>query len=262
MAGMIHHPIRYDFRVRTFSVSLKDWFTVLKNPAAIIRKAPNRSATKLEVNFIQVCRNYFEGHAWTTQEALECMYQSAIATYTYPNCPAIDLVSAIRVSDKKGILYHPLLVSVKCCKQPNINEAFDKMKELLVKVRAGGEKCPKALCLLIVIGAAPAWGSEEFFIGDINSFPKQDTFRLIAVRENDLFDIHNNVIQVTQGQQMAQLITSHPHARSYSNRPTAPKRGTALRKKSSLETKKLFNELCNAYHERKGSNKESPLKIK
>ena len=65
---------------------------------------------KPSLNFIQVCRNYFRSHSWLTQKGLSFMYSTAVASYVYANCPAIDITIPIKVGSK----FHPALVSDKC----------------------------------------------------------------------------------------------------------------------------------------------------
>jgi hypothetical protein len=115
--------------------------------------------TSMDVNFIQVCRNYLQGHSWKTQRGLEWMYNSCTAIYVYPDCEAIDMVAAIRVEGNGTPFYHPMLVSVKCwmsMSPAEINCAMTNIDTLLRTVRANQDensKCPRALCLVLLIGA-------------------------------------------------------------------------------------------------------------
>ena len=169
-----------DSALRDYSVSLDEWFSLLKKGASVPANstvgavgdisaagasdgATGSAVTKnpnADVNFIQVCRNYFRGSSWCTRKGLEWMYKSATASYVYPDCPAIDLVAAIRVkpvSSNGDYMYHPLLVSVKCHQEFNntkMKEAMTKMATLLQNKRKeqNGKECPAALCLLVLIG--------------------------------------------------------------------------------------------------------------
>ncbi len=109
-----------DKKLRKYSVSLEHWYKIMKQPDLINKEYQNNTGStslKMEVSFIQICRNYFRDHGWNSSESLEWMYNAAVGTYMYPNCPAIDIISAIRVTSSDGkTSYHPLLVSVKCWK--------------------------------------------------------------------------------------------------------------------------------------------------
>ncbi len=130
-----------DRSLRTFSVPLLDWYGVMRDPNGNIDRktaALQNDDIQMDVNFIQVCRNYCRAHSWRTQKALKFMYDSGTATYVYPDCKAIDLVAAIRVDRAGTVSYHPLMVSVKCGMhmiKSTIDTAIGKMKDLLHDLR-------------------------------------------------------------------------------------------------------------------------------
>jgi hypothetical protein len=141
-----------DNSMRTFSVPLSAWYSMMKKPPKEIfcnepkagelmeieNEPANSAGLIMDVNFIQVCRNYFRAHSWATEKALQWMYKSATAAYVYPDCKAIDLVAAIRVVRDGATVYQPMLVSVKCYVQmfpKGIEKAIDKMKNLLKGIR-------------------------------------------------------------------------------------------------------------------------------
>jgi hypothetical protein len=258
-----------DKKLRTFSISLNEWFTMLRHPQVATEDSSSSSIVsldkgeaieeddcsigpKLEVSFIQVCRNYFQGHGWYNHKALERMYKSGIAMYVFPGCKGIDLVASIRVTNEnQDVAYHPLLVSVKCSKQANGKEAFDKMREFLtttVRKEQSGFK-NNALCLLVVIGRATK-GKEVIPLDcdNLGTFPAEDTFRLIEVPEEDPFGISSNVNRATESQQMSAFYSSHPYAYWYSNDVLAPGRTNVFPKYYSNEVLEFLEKLCNSIY--------------
>jgi hypothetical protein len=75
---------------------------------------PSTSVDALKLNFIQVVRDYFRSHAWFSQNHLKFMYDVAVACYVYNvynNCPAFDLVFAVRDTSCTPAMYHPALLA-------------------------------------------------------------------------------------------------------------------------------------------------------
>jgi hypothetical protein len=171
----------------------------------------NKATLRMDVNFIQVCRNFLQGHSWKTQRGLEWMYNSCTAIYVYPDCEAIDMVAAIRVEGNGTPFYHPMLVSVKCWMPmlpAQINNAMTNIDTLLRTVRANQDensKCPRALCLLVLMGAVP----DMFDCADLGNFPNEDTFRTISVPTNDPFGISAALNGMTTVVETAEVFTSH-----------------------------------------------------
>jgi hypothetical protein len=129
-----------DKSLRTFSVPLREWYSLMRDNT---RKSEDDKASssdlRMDVNFIQVCCNYFRAHSWRTQEALELMYKSGTAIYVFPDCDAIDIVAAIRVMHNGEPFYHPMLVNVKCymkVEPGQINKFINKMKKLVKEIRS------------------------------------------------------------------------------------------------------------------------------
>ena len=99
-----------------FSVSFLKWFLLLKSGGKVETcQGRSEELSNIEVNFIQVCRNYLRNNGWVRQSALEYMYNAVVAWYAYPMCKAYDIVASIRVKQACGneVCYHPLLISVK-----------------------------------------------------------------------------------------------------------------------------------------------------
>jgi hypothetical protein len=180
-------------------------------------KAAQASMSEMDVNFIQVCRNYFRGHSWKTQRGLEWMYQSSTAIYVYPNCKAIDMVVSVRVVVDGKTSYRPMLVSVKCwmhMSQTPIKKAMKKIRTLLWDIRAQQDTastCPPALCLLVLIGAIDEQTiiPKEFNDEKLGSFPEGDTFRMISVPTMDKFGVSSALREMTRVHETAEIFSSH-----------------------------------------------------
>jgi hypothetical protein len=207
----------------------------LRNNKNITEGKPKAaSASKLfrmEVNFIQVCRNYFRAHSWRTQKALELMYKSATAMYLHQDCEEIDLVASIRVMRKGKSFYHPLLVKVQYCMQLSegeIEEAMVEMKTILNDIRHENTKtglpnkdkadlfseCPPALCLIMLLGVEtqqkePRIFKNQLISDDLGVFPEDDTFRVVAMPTDDAFGISKAVGFMAAGQEMSHVFASH-----------------------------------------------------
>ncbi len=240
-----------DKSLRTFSVPLVDWYAAMRGdsyhhsePKATVKgrhgESNNASTTNcklhMEVNFIQVCRNYFRGHSWKTQKALESMYNAATAIYVYPDCEAIDLVVAVRVLMNGKTSYHPMLVSVKCwmpMSQARIDEAMNNMQALLHEIRSKNgnvrqaqtktlavappvSECPPALGLLVLLGAqhddeatTSPLKLQDFVSPELGNFPYEDAFRMISVPADDSFGISAALHGMTTVHEMAEVFSSH-----------------------------------------------------
>ncbi len=226
-----------DKSLRTFSVPLVDWYAAMRGdghhhisePKATVKghgesnnASTNGKLHNMEVNFIQVCRNYFRGHSWKTQKALESMYNSATAIYVYPDCEAIDLVVAVRVLMNGKTSYHPMLVSVKCwmpMSQAPIDEAMNNMQALLYEIRsknANVSECPSALGLLVLLGAQHDDEAntiplklQDFDSPELGNFPYEDAFRMISVPTDDSFGISAALHGMTTVHEMAEVFSSH-----------------------------------------------------
>jgi hypothetical protein len=163
----------------------------------------------LKLNFIQVVRNYFRSRAWFAQNHLKFMYDVAVACYVYNNCPAFDLVFAIRDTSCKPAMYHPAFVSIKCwdaIDSAQMKRAVGDMKTYLDSYRKeGGITC---LCILIVIGSRKVGRPPQ---GE-GKFPKEDAFVTIVVPENDKFGVSNVIVKCAASSVQAEVLASHPFA--------------------------------------------------
>mmetsp|Transcript_12456 Transcript_12456/g.17877 ORF Transcript_12456/g.17877 Transcript_12456/m.17877 type:complete len:848 (-) Transcript_12456:138-2681(-) len=160
---------------------------------------------ELKLNFIQVVRNYFRTHAWFSQGYLKYMYESAIACYVYPNCPAFDLVFPIRY----GKVYHPALVSIRCWDvmgKADMRKAVKDMEKYVAGYRDAG--CVTALCILIVIGSQEVKSPPP----NKGDFPQEDGFVTVVVPRSDKFGVSEVIIKSATASVKAELLASHSFA--------------------------------------------------
>jgi hypothetical protein len=214
-----------DPKLHTFSVSLLEWYMKLKHPTAHDSKVEQEheargagadsdtdkaSTLVMEVNFIQVCRNFFRKNNWNNERSLELMYKSAVASYMFSDQEEIDLVCAIRLTAGTTIAYLPLLVSVKCWKNTewqDVDSWIQHMKYHLDEVRkeADSPQLP-VLCLFVVVGVESVEDiSHECNVDDLGNFPNEDVFRVVVVPKDDPFDISTNLNRTSR----AEVYMSH-----------------------------------------------------
>ena len=217
--------------MRKFEISLCEWLNVLKadegktatvkekkhKTAVPERRSPRLSkleessenpgssgslSSTLQLNFIQVARNYFQTHAWFSQQYLKYMYDSAIACYVYPNCPAWDLVFPIRNKEE----YHPALVSIKCWDAIGTDDMRLALSDMAQYVK--GYRCadsPTALCILIVIGSQKVKDPPS----DCGNFPSQDAYFTVVVSRQDKFRVLEAIVNSATALARAKILTSH-----------------------------------------------------
>jgi hypothetical protein len=220
-----------DIYMRTFSVPLTSWFDQLISKDILQHSDKENSIVpQMHVSFIQVCRNYVRGNSWNCQASLEYMFHSAVASYTYPDCPAIDMVGSIQVQSNKDVSYRPLLISVKARSKlvmSTVNDGLQSMKDFLIDVRLdrrnkeGEQKSEEipALCLLLWIdyetpNLALLLRKEYMWFkdcleNDLGKFPTEDTYRLVMVPSDDSFGISNALRKTTAAREIAEIYTSH-----------------------------------------------------
>jgi hypothetical protein len=219
---------RNDLKLQLFSVSLIEWYAVLRNPSMdvpLFGCTGDTEQVRMDISFIQVCHNYLRGDGWNTTIALEWMYKAAFAIYMHPNSMGIDILASIRVIQNGIVSYHPLLVSVKChltFSHGEIIKEFKKMEELLMDVRQDVNATnTSALCLLLLIGRTTNSDDDKYYEytdynnNDLGDFPNRDKFRLIVVSTDDSFDIHKAVHQVMFAQEKHEVYSSHPYVYWY-----------------------------------------------
>jgi hypothetical protein len=203
--------MKRDPKLHTFSVSLLEWYMKLKHPKAHDSKVEQEHEARgahadadkaptlvMEVNFIQVCRNFFRKNNWNNERSLEWMYKSAVASYMFSDQEEIDLVCAVCLTACPIIVYLPLLVSVKCWKNnewQDVDSWVQHLKHLLAEARKEDDS-PQlpSLCLFVVVGVESVEEiSHECNVDDLGNYPNEDVFRVVVVPKNDPFDISTNL---------------------------------------------------------------------
>ena len=138
---------------------------------------------------------------------MKYLYDSAVACYVFPNCPAFDLVFPIF---NKG-QYHPALVSVKCWDAIGTSDmegALSDMKQYMEWNRDENKGDAKALCILVVIGSQEV-GTKPI---DEGRFPEEDAFVTIVVPKNDKFGVTDVIVKSATASARAEALASHSFA--------------------------------------------------
>lgn len=195
-------PVRRSARARVAKLKLAE--TQSESQSA----SSNPVQGVVQLNFIQVVRNYFRTHAWFSQEYLKYMYDTAVACYVYANCPAFDLVFPVKIVGT-GISYLPTLVSIKCWDAigtSDMKDAVQDMKEYLRGYR--DDVNVKALCILIVIGSQQV-GEKP---GDEGVFPQDDAYVTVVVPPLDRFGVTEAIVATATASARAEVLASHSFA--------------------------------------------------
>jgi hypothetical protein len=171
----------------------------------------NKYPEQCFVNFVQICRNYFRSNSWLTSEGLQYLFEAGIASYTYPGCPAVDIVAPIRIlvgGNPNCEYFHPLLVSVKSWSQicsAQAQTALDAMEKLLECKRPEGG--PTAFCLLVIVGvSAKSLTNITLCHGN---FPETDGYDYVVIPPGDEFDVANSLLKATSASSVAEIRASH-----------------------------------------------------
>jgi hypothetical protein len=213
--------MKRDPKLHTFSVSLLEWYMKLKQPTShdsrveqeheahgAYADADKAPTLVMEVNFIQICSNYFYKSSKNDEHLLERLYKSAVASYVFSDWACIDLICAIRLTVGPNIAYLPLLVSVKCwIERQDVDSWIQDMKCHLDEVRREeGQPQVPVLCLFVVVGVESVEEiSHECNVDDLGNFPNEDVFRVVVVPKDDPFDISTNLNRTS----MAEVYMSH-----------------------------------------------------
>ncbi len=138
---------RLDPSYRTFSVPLDDYVACLTQHNLVDSstvgnvqfKHRELRYTEAHVSFIHVVRNYmrFPLQELARLDILKDMYTAGVAFYSYPLCPAFDMVASIRLTKADNTFcYVPLLVSISTGK--NSNESSENLKEMTKMLEDAG----------------------------------------------------------------------------------------------------------------------------
>ena len=203
-----------DIGLTRFEVPLSKWLSLLARPALSLAAGDVVSPDGPCISFIQVCRNYLRHsvEALSTGRYLQDWYEAGCAFYSYPGCPAYDLIAPVRYKDKAGMTkYCPMLVSIKNRQRyPNgeANAALESMKRALSKVGIS-----VGVCLLLLIGSSEetSWGTNVENIDCMDSLAEGNIILAkIAVPESDCFGCWNLAVNSsTGGGERAEVYTSH-----------------------------------------------------
>ena len=230
-----------DSGLSIFSVSLDEWFRILKSggrkptdsspedaegnahteylavdsDAAILTTQERTGETSNTISFIQVCRNDFRGNSFCKQTFLSRLYLAGLASYAYKNCKAFDIVASIRVKQVSPVrcTFHPLLVTVKNwanVSKSDVDLWSATMTEFLKGLRKD-EAEPTAVCIIILLGCSdpPTISDENLNSMSLKPFPDTDVFRLVCVPEKDDFGVSNAVQNLGHSLEQTEIYSSH-----------------------------------------------------
>ena len=181
------------------------------DPYSCVGKRSTPSNPTWTVSFIQVCRNHLRSgfqDILSSQSYLRWLYASGCAMYAYQGCPAIDMLAAIRHLEghSTSVCYYPMLISIKSRRwisSSEITSAIDAMKDAI------GDRCKKALCLLLLVGLDNPKRYEldcKLQGGELDSVASQ----VICVPSDDPFGLSSMVQNTTtEGSCMAEVFASH-----------------------------------------------------
>lgn len=166
------------------------------------------------ISFVQVCRNDFRSNSFCEEKVLRHMYVSGLASYAYKNCKAIDIASSIKVVQTSGPTYHPLLISVKNWDTVSKSDAgvwFSSLKAFLEEMRNKKEHQPTAVCLIILLGCSdpPTLEGDNLHSENLQPFPSDDVFRLIAVPKSDEFGVSVAINNLGKESEECEMYSSH-----------------------------------------------------
>jgi len=257
--------------MQDFAVSFHGWLERLKYRSATSTNGTLSDLNKSDpykVNFIQICRDYFRSMDYlTNEEGLKHLYDRAVGVYTYPDCPAIDIVIPIRQECKNGDRYHPLAVSVKYRDNANkvgynqIRKWHTNTLDQTKRLRHNGSSksgC-RVFSLVVLIGSLSSAETKNnvaeeesgvmFFSSDTVADPSglsQNDICWTIVLDNDQFDIRECFARFVGRHELAEVYSSHAFAGSF--RKEDP---SAYLRTSSGETpaEHLVKELCSTQNE-------------
>ena len=166
---VIRHKI--DFTFSSFSVPVRAWYSILKDPSCRSCPDPVLGKGVPQVNFIQFCRNNLRyGLEDICKEPfLEYMYNCGCAAYAYECAPSIDAYAAIKCLDgAQGTVYAPLLISIKTRKRYT-EAAAQKDIDTIVKSLYQCKQM-RGLVIVVLLDNDDSWRGDE--LSDEEKEPK------------------------------------------------------------------------------------------
>jgi hypothetical protein len=201
-----------------FSVPLEDWIDSLISAEINSRSAdkPKRESPEIQVNFVQVCRNYLRS-PWiclTDKDFLKNLYNAGTAFYTYPGCDLIDLVVPTVITKGTQTIYSSLLVSIKSRLYFPPGEAKTLCKNIIEKTKEF--KLVNAICIVCVFGQ-----TSESDDGDYKYDPSkvwstlnskegtENVAFVLRLPRDDKFGLTDIFLEMTTADEQSELLTSH-----------------------------------------------------
>jgi hypothetical protein len=201
-----------------FSVPLEDWIDSLISAEINSRSAdkPKRKLPDIQVNFIQVCRNYLRS-PWIClmdKDFLKNLYNAGTAFYTYPGCDLIDLVVPTVITKGTQTIYSSLLVSIKSRLYFPPSEAKILCENIIEKAKEC--KLVNAICIVCVFGQTSK-SDDGVYTYDpskvwntLNSEEgKANAAFVLRLPQNDKFGLTNIFLEMTTTDEQSELLTSY-----------------------------------------------------
>jgi hypothetical protein len=197
-----------------FAVPLEDWINTLLATSQSSGSAGKRTrkAPAVQINFIQVCRNYMRS-PWKTlsdQVFLKHLYDAGTAFLTYPECD--DLISFVapslsRIGDRQPA-YSSVVVSIKSGLYFSPSDARDLCDKL--KSKADGYKLKSALCVVCIFGQAlesddKAYTYNESMLKDL--VEGRNIAIVLHLPQNDRFGLVDIFHQVNAATEQSELLS-------------------------------------------------------
>lgn len=234
---------RVDQTYMSFSILLSDWIDSLLTPEQSednddqmsaptsctskldqkddVQHHPTSRRGKVEVSFIQVCRNSLRHYDYTWEDFsdqlfLKHLYEAGTAFYTFPRCQMIDLAAPMRLSIGDKSWFGALLVSIKSQKYFAPGPAAKLCSAM--KERAVRDKLNSTLCLLVIFGQKATSKDQkdciwnETMLDDL--IDGKNASAVVRLPLNDRFKLSDTLCALTNSYAESDLLTSHSFIRA------------------------------------------------
>jgi hypothetical protein len=262
LCGDILRTAMNSLTMNSFTINLDEWIRLVKNGGHRPDNVVNAEQHDFSINFIQVCRNNLRSfdRDWTgfkNQTFLRYLFDSAVAFYTYKECPLIDFVAPIKINCRnKDPYFIPLLVSIKAGDTFSPGEASLDCARMIEKAQKSELKA--ALCLIVVFGSTVASTDYEGLALGEESIAQEllrENFvaRVLRVRSDDKFGLLAQFRAMTSpGLETEELFASHSFIRAFDgdNKQLGPK--NAIRSDAVVAVQKTLDLLKNQLRRKQG----------
>jgi len=204
-------------RLDHFSVPLLLWIRLLRDPTLKVRLDEQDTDPAVSINFIQICHNYLRHSLEQVHDTLlHHWYKAGVATYTYSNCEAFDMVVPVRYKDPQQAAaskysFCPLLIHVICQEEISKGEKH-AAKEAMVDA-LGNASISVGLCILLLVGLKKnkKQKDENIMFEKISSFTRNGILAFtVEIPVDDPFGVSRFLKQLPMvGGERAEIYASH-----------------------------------------------------